>query len=291
MGSWNATCMISQMPIIPGMKVRAFFLQATSGKLPGGDLCSYDDVWSPICPPIRAIYDDYGRVRFDEDCFEVSFLKEWYKANIDVAATQANDECKSYFSGKIDVNMCAREFVERVERESIMSINSLIDYGRLDSVPVILAMVIEEVWEEMMSLTPAIEWTQKVHNIQDYRDDYKAGLADIDENAELMQKHRWAVEGLLSKNLFWHFHSQGFINEIMNILLDARLGGTTIPDMDRIVEDLVQFRYFETLLAVLKIPYRLSCGKGSQSENYDAYVDFFAGMKSAAEKVSAKNKR
>ena len=62
MGSWNATDMITHLPIREGEPVRMLVLKYQSG-IPhlGSGFCYADDNWQPIGPAISAVYDDYGR--------------------------------------------------------------------------------------------------------------------------------------------------------------------------------------------------------------------------------------
>jgi len=57
MGSWNATCMISKLPILYGEECVAFLIAKTIGKPTSG---SPTGKWRPISPPIFGKYADYG---------------------------------------------------------------------------------------------------------------------------------------------------------------------------------------------------------------------------------------
>ena len=65
MGCWNGTCMISNLPIIVGDKVKLVFIKPSYSFRELKQCGSYvysNDVFSPSFLPISATYDDYGSV-------------------------------------------------------------------------------------------------------------------------------------------------------------------------------------------------------------------------------------
>jgi hypothetical protein len=76
MGSWDTSCLITQMAISPGDEVRLFFITQgpeliQHGKLakPNGT-CYNNELWAPRTCAIKATYDDYGGV--------IGAGPEWY---------------------------------------------------------------------------------------------------------------------------------------------------------------------------------------------------------------------
>lgn len=64
MGCWNATCFISNLPILAGEPCVGFLITAT-GKM---GVTSYpDERYRPITPPIEGTYDDYGGLSFSPE--------------------------------------------------------------------------------------------------------------------------------------------------------------------------------------------------------------------------------
>jgi len=67
MGCWNATCMISGLPIIDADPVVAYIIKENV-KFSIGSSPSF----SPVSPPIRGMYDNYGGIEgFDKDSLAV----------------------------------------------------------------------------------------------------------------------------------------------------------------------------------------------------------------------------
>ena len=95
MGSWHATCNISQLPITPGTKVRVLFLTRCPYSMdPGNNLqltsgdnsrerCYSTDFWHPRNIPIKAVYADYGQVdRIDETSLSYKIFWEQLKEDL-----------------------------------------------------------------------------------------------------------------------------------------------------------------------------------------------------------------
>lgn len=75
MGSWNATDMITQLPIFRKDKVRLFVLSENkyyccNENTPG--YCEKDDVWEPI-GYVSGNYNDYGSITNIEKDFNCTF--------------------------------------------------------------------------------------------------------------------------------------------------------------------------------------------------------------------------
>lgn len=67
MGSWNATCGLSNLHIEDGDKVILVILETTCNSPNPGGFCNPNDIYKPYALPIRAKYDDYGCVNNIED--------------------------------------------------------------------------------------------------------------------------------------------------------------------------------------------------------------------------------
>lgn len=67
MGSWNATCALSNLPILPGEDVVQIIL--TKNPYDDGSVlgCSFSDFWFPRTLPLYGTYADYGRVDVQEE--------------------------------------------------------------------------------------------------------------------------------------------------------------------------------------------------------------------------------
>src|SRR5512140_3497244 len=62
MGSFNATCIISGLPIEAGTPVRYLALTQNNTNKPNGHSCYVHGRWQLRCPPLKAQYNDYGSI-------------------------------------------------------------------------------------------------------------------------------------------------------------------------------------------------------------------------------------
>lgn len=117
MGSFNATCVISGLPIEAGDKVRFLALTQNRYNEPNGHACYVTGRWKPRCPPLRASYNDYGSIehikkRFANKVFFKSFDQDVVEKGIgdntchDVQVRRGmprRDWLKALWEGRVEV--------------------------------------------------------------------------------------------------------------------------------------------------------------------------------------------
>ena len=85
MGCWNGTCMISNLPILCGEKVKLVFLHTGygSGKVTGQSSYVYsDDILKPAFMAIEGEYDDYGSIDSMVDDWNSQLILKKLKSKI-----------------------------------------------------------------------------------------------------------------------------------------------------------------------------------------------------------------
>jgi len=81
MGSWSATCGVTNLPIHEGHEVRVFFIR--EGKTPDGSDASYsNELWSPLTHGLKAEYNDYGTYEFTASEVEKELALNVIKQNL-----------------------------------------------------------------------------------------------------------------------------------------------------------------------------------------------------------------
>lgn len=95
MGSWNGTCGISQLPIMPGDDVAIFLIKENMSSQINHFGCVHaDDYYFPISPALIGKYDDCGRVqdvKADKRIIDVIYGKQDNYENIaDIVNTQSS---------------------------------------------------------------------------------------------------------------------------------------------------------------------------------------------------------
>jgi len=80
MGCWNQTCMLTQLPILAGDKVKVFLLRQI-GDI-GNGMVYPTDVCRPVTPPIDAEYNDYGSVENINENYATKLIKKacWWES-------------------------------------------------------------------------------------------------------------------------------------------------------------------------------------------------------------------
>jgi len=159
MGCWNATDMITHLPIEEGDPIRMLVLKYASG-IPhlGSGFCHADDNWQPIGPAITAVYDDCGRPHEIKNDISAAWLEH---------ILPMNDEVLEEIS-------CHFRFEEMTELEKkILAVERLL--SKFDDDHLCLWMVHEETWRTMLS----VEFDSYMEDRLDKRED------DIKESTPL----------------------------------------------------------------------------------------------------------
>jgi hypothetical protein len=169
MGSFHTTCNISQLPILPGDKVRVLFLlksiyavdppnKMLLGNGKNGREGTYStDFWVPWNIPLKAVYDDYGRVR---DVEEGPNLQLFHACLREMLAQVPQGE-NPYHDPATVVDMdweqmwwAAQEGRLRLKLSSPQP-----DYP--DGLPLCAVMIREDIWQAMFKVRLSPDWYQK----------------------------------------------------------------------------------------------------------------------------------
>ena len=73
MGSWDACCGISKLPIRVGDPVADFFIGEVTQYRDSGFLCYINDLWAPVSIQTYGVYEDYGRIVPDR-CWHADYV-------------------------------------------------------------------------------------------------------------------------------------------------------------------------------------------------------------------------
>jgi hypothetical protein len=82
MGCWNGTCMISNLPIISGEKIKLVILRKaiSSGRLFNSSAYVYShDIFTPSFFPISGVYNDYGMIEGVEEDWNYKLIEDYFK--------------------------------------------------------------------------------------------------------------------------------------------------------------------------------------------------------------------
>ncbi len=169
MGSFHTTCNISQLPILPGDKVRVLFLlksiyaidppnKMVLGNGKNGREGTYStDFWVPWNIPLKAVYDDYGRV---QDVEEGPNLQLFHACLREALAEVPQGENPYHDPGtSIDMDWEQMWWVAQEGRLRLKLSAPHVDYP--DGVPLCVVMIREDVWQAMFKVQVNPDWFQK----------------------------------------------------------------------------------------------------------------------------------
>ena len=236
MGSWNATCHLSNLPIRRGEKVVVIvYTEKDSYEATKGYYNFYpNSCFTPFLPPIYGgVYDDYGRIEGDN-------LEENNKIVLDCIKcfkfTQSGEEIT--FDGIFD-------FISKLERADTQQKDIYLHYDTV------------------------------CYGFKDYKVKFAMYHADIYFGLLNAWKEKIAFRKTEEK-LKAYFEAQGSghytpkpqgVFYIENIISDYVF--FDIPKTDELISRIVDIENFTSILGSLRMGYACITGCGSQSENYE----------------------
>lgn len=169
MGSFHTTCNISQLPILPGDKVRVLFLlksiyavdppnKMLLGGWKNGREGTYStDFWTPWNIPLKAVYDDYGRVRDVEKGPNLQLFHACLREMLAEVPEGKNPYHDPATSVDMDWEQMWWAAIEGRLRLKLSAPQP--DYP--DGVPLCAVMIREDIWQAMFKVRLSPDWLQK----------------------------------------------------------------------------------------------------------------------------------
>lgn len=132
MGCWNATDMVTGLPIMCREQVRFFVLIQNLGG--DGSACYPDDFWSPVGFAAQGAYNDYGSVKGVKDGLAAAWLTHLLPMDESMAK---------------EIQSCGSEKAPELERKLLAVERGL---AKLDGKPLTLWMTLEQTWKKMLEV-------------------------------------------------------------------------------------------------------------------------------------------
>jgi len=80
MGCWNGTCMISNLPIISGEKIKLVILRGGISRKEHGSAYVYShDIFTPSFFPLSGQYNDYGMIEGVDEDWNYKLIEDYFK--------------------------------------------------------------------------------------------------------------------------------------------------------------------------------------------------------------------
>jgi len=105
MGCWNGTDMITHLPIMGGDKIRMLVLKQYASLPDCGGVCNAEDLWEPIGPAVKGVYNGYGRPEEVED----DIASQWLNHTLPMDAEIRKNIEGHHFDGELDEKILAVE--------------------------------------------------------------------------------------------------------------------------------------------------------------------------------------
>lgn len=236
MGSWNATCHLSNLPIRRGEKVVVIvYTEKDSYEATKGYYNYYpNSCFTPFLPPIYGgVYDDYGRINGEN-------LEENNKIVLDCI------KCFNFIqSGKEIIFDSIFDFISKLERADSQQEDIYLHYD-----------------------TACFGFKDYKIKFAMYHADIYFGLLEAWKEKIEFRKTEEKLKGYFEAQGSGHYipRPQGvfYIENIINdyVFLD-------IPKTDELISRIVDIENFTSILGNLRKGYACITGCGSQSENYE----------------------
>ena len=236
MGSWNATCHLSNLPIRRGEKVVVIvYTEKDSYEATKGYYNYYpNSCFTPFLPPIYGgVYDDYGRINGEN-------LEENNKIVLDCI------KCFNFIqSGKEIIFDSIFDFISKLERADSQQKDIYLHYD-----------------------TSCFGFKDYKIKFAMYHADIYFGLLEAWKEKIEFRKTEEELKGYFEAQGSGHYipKPQGvfYIENIINdyVFLD-------IPKTDELISRIVDIENFTSILGNLRKGYACITGCGSQSENYE----------------------
>ena len=287
MGSWNGTCMISNLPIIYGEKIKLVLLEVQNGRELNSSGVTYPyDIMTPLFMPISGKYNDYGMIGDIKEDWNYKIIESYIKENFYEISTDGEPERGT----TKDINL--EVFLKSIERSSWGGF-----FGKAkedsDFKPLSFAytMIREDVWNGIIKKFPG-----KFRNDNDeernsgqytisadeyYKRKYQRILKSLDELEEKLknsateeEKREIYLEDLIYSSrrdkLFSEMYSTGFLS-IGGYIYETYLKENK-SDRDDILKLWIEHVTICDFLQDTRKMWMITAGAGSQDTNWEAYV-------------------
>lgn len=270
MGCWNGSCMISGLSITPFDRVVAIPMVLCHGK------------WKPVSLPFRGTYNDYGSLKdIDENVHTKNFFKWFVKnakksTNYDEMWESDNRRkiveqspgssiwLKHQYKYSVDNDKEPIKNIEDVldilEREGCR--NDVCSLHFVDYSPFSICLVLEEVYDYVVSTTELSDWVLESYNeLNEFLDKFTNPDYKLDAETNFTEIFK------ASDNLSHLCSGEGYYSITYNI---NDLIQDTSKEYLKIIVDHFKFRVGADYL---RKAYSLPASAGSQQENYDAILN------------------
>ena len=287
MGSWDTTCLITQMAICPGDEVRLFFITQGPSLIQNGKLakpngtCYNNELWAPRTCGIKAVYYDYGRVEAAEPEWYINQVMDRFRKDI-IEQEQGENEYHDHAVKKEDlVGMDGFYKLLDLCQESRAYVSGKL--GVVFNGPTWLGvgfvMVHEKIYQAMISeainktLDPYTSGKRK-RNMKNETDKHVDKIYALHAITDI--KKRFAADfDLHGHGIFYHVDPLGVLGIADHMKWIEKMAKEGVDRNDEKVTQLVEI-VAETInflfnMEAMRKHWTPMCGHGSQSDEWRAH--------------------
>ena len=261
MGCWNGTCMVSNLPIISGDKIKLIILSGyPNQKLSGAGYVYITGKTEPYCLPISGRYNDYGMI---EDCvedFNYQLIEKYFQELYSDGLPKDGAEIlKSHSRTKPNKIPTLKDILLLIERDYEIKVKN---FGM--DVNLSYVMIREDVWNVLVNQVGGINnliWGDdgKYVKVRDY---YENSYTKFISHEKILNKPIFDFFGLRLFEKLKIVNIYGsFIND--NINDDIKL--------DELRSLFVEFMIVHLALCELRKGWIIQPGAGSQNGDFGIY--------------------
>lgn len=286
MGSWDGTCMVSQLPITYETRIKVFLLQQVRSLFDnGGGYTSSSPLYQAMSLPLTGIYDTYGCVESVEDDIASQALIHCLPKIL--AESKVTERAKSYWNKNKPLNTefdKMMQFLLFVERDGVTQNNKWLHHCM--GLGIGLVMIREDIYnfcvEQGRKSFDDIE-TGSWRNLPEKAAKLKKKLLTMalrsapDKNDKEAQSESLSDAFSVREELSSIFGSYS-LSPIREALACAALYQnfekvTTLPIecISDLFDSMMEVTYFECFLDETRKSWMVQSGKGSQEWGLDGY--------------------
>jgi len=266
MGCWNATCQISQLPILHDTPIR-FVLLKQSNRYSRG--CYATDFWDPCLVPLRGVYDDYGSIEKIEECFNF----EMWKSIIASSLVELPQGENAYRHPPVKRTDSFSDFLKNLREERVY-----FNVGLSKQALVLPTMIREDVYQYILSIIPF-----KGYSVKEFSEQCATTLSLIDS----MEALKGQSDKPIDKMAFLLTHKSNSITKDLfkyDSFLDKMYMDKKLKEPDPVfMKEIVDFLNVRYFVNHLRITWHPQTGDGSQSAEFELAKKFHKGIAAIAD--------
>lgn len=236
MGCWNETCMISNLPIMYGDRVKFFLLR------------SKGTIMTPVFYPISGIYDDYGGIEFIDQDWNYHFITKFLKEN-----NQSIDDVENFH---------LEDFLDGIAQGRFK-----IKYGTNGNSELFYLMIRDDIWNGIIEnqINLKLYWDEENNREIDAKTycDKK-----IEKSLNTYQKWKqMGIDYVPYSEMFFEYDKRPYIAKEYTLYYLEN-----IKTNNQIKKDYVEFFIINCFLESIRKSWMIQPGKGSQNSDIGPYL-------------------